>query len=244
MEGNASDRASQPAPQALASQPRQQLVEQPEAQLNRSLTTPRVDPIRTHSADLGDRLKDCACNPRTAVAAGIRGIIVGLGMDYEGGAIAINQRRWAGRVPDQRRARQGNRRAQNAIGGDFDVRQSPMCGPAGLFMPCLRAVGFQWSPALAKSGASQRPTAWTCRPCTPCGRPAASMRKVTPPAVCQARTLPIDWPAELTSATGDPPSGSTAAQAFSAKAIPHRKRLSTPHKRRRRIDVPARVMVY
>src|SRR4029453_9426265 len=38
------------------------------------------------------------------------------------------------------------------------------------------------------------------------------MRKAPPPAVSQARTVPIDWPLALTSGIGAPPSGSTAAQ--------------------------------
>jgi uncharacterized membrane protein YczE len=42
------------------------------------------------------------------------------------------------------------------------------------------------------------------------------MRKVTPPAVCQARTLPIVWPLALTSGIGGPPCGSgTVLQAAS-----------------------------
>jgi hypothetical protein len=35
------------------------------------------------------------------------------------------------------------------------------------------------------------------------------MRNVTPPAVCQARMLPIDWPLALTSGIGSPPFGSS-----------------------------------
>ena len=35
-------------------------------------------------------------------------------------------------------------------------------------------------------------TACTWSPCSPCGRPVAEMRKLTPPAVCQARTMPMD----------------------------------------------------
>ena len=38
------------------------------------------------------------------------------------------------------------------------------------------------------------------------------MRKVTPPVVCQARTLPIDCPLALRRGIGGPPAGSTGAQ--------------------------------
>src|SRR5512144_708180 len=52
----------------------------------------------------------------------------------------------------------------------------------------------------------------------PCGRPVASTRKLTPPGVCQARTVPIDWPAELTSAIGAPPCGRSVTQPASGAA--------------------------
>src|SRR5215208_3879552 len=49
-------------------------------------------------------------------------------------------------------------------------------------------------------------------PCTPCGRPVASMRKVTPPAVCQARTWPTVCPFAPMSGIGAPPCGSPVSQ--------------------------------
>ena len=52
--------------------------------------------------------------------------------------------------------------------------RSPRCGPSGLSVPCLRLAGFQCGPAVVKSGASQRPTAWRCSPCRP-GRQAAGL---------------------------------------------------------------------
>ena len=44
-------------------------------------------------------------------------------------------------------------------------------------------------------------------------KPGGLMRKLTPPAVCQARTLPIGWPRALTSGIGGPPCGSTVMHA-------------------------------
>src|SRR3954451_10449173 len=38
------------------------------------------------------------------------------------------------------------------------------------------------------------------------------MRNVTPPVVCHARTVPIVWPARLTSGIGAPPLGSSVTQ--------------------------------
>src|SRR3954447_14179852 len=56
-------------------------------------------------------------------------------------------------------------------------------------------------------------------PWTPCGRPDALMRKLTPPVVCQATTLPIVCPAVSINGVGGPPSGSRAvSHAVSAVA--------------------------
>ena len=44
-------------------------------------------------------------------------------------------------------------------------------------------------------------------------QPGRVERKVTPPAVCQARTVPIVWPFVPTSAIGAPPDGSGPVRA-------------------------------
>ena len=108
----------------------------------------------------------------------------------------------------------GHRRAEHAVGGDVTLGRSPACGPAGLFMPCL--LGQPGSSAARRwrnrAGRSGRRRGRGSRGLRAAAR-RASMRKVTPPAVCQARTLPIDWPPALTSAIGAPPVGSIGAQA-------------------------------
>ena len=114
--------------------------------------------------------------------------------------------------------RSASRLAEHAVGGDGDVGQIAGMRAGGIVDPVLLPAGFQCGPALAKSGGSQRPTAWTWIPWIPCGRPAASIRKVTPPAVSQVRTLPMVCPAALTSAIGGPPCGSSVTQPASGAA--------------------------
>src|SRR4029079_2282798 len=98
--------------------------------------------------------------------------------------------------------------------------RSPACGPLGLLSPCCLPVGFQCVPAVEKSGGSHLPIGWTWMPWSPCGRPDAVTRKLTPPVVCQATTVPMVLQLWSISGVGAPPTGSRAvSHAVSAVAV-------------------------
>ena len=78
-------------------------------------------------------------------------------------------------------------------------------------MPCLRSVGFQWPPAVVKSGASQRPVVWTWVPCVPAGMLLASTVMRMPSATSVAVARPASAPAAVRSmAVAERPSGTGA----------------------------------
>src|SRR3989442_4730260 len=73
--------------------------------------------------------------------------------------------------------------------------RSPACGkPCGFSAPCCLFMGLKCSPALVKSGGSHLPTAWTCTPCGPGGRPLTSTTMRTTLPACAKRATPTVWP--------------------------------------------------
>ena len=108
-------------------------------------------------------------------------------MDHERGAVRVEQ---AG----HRRAREVMPIVPRPSVPMIRLGRSPSCGPCGFMLPCFMPVGFQWPPAVVKSGASQRPAVWMCAPCVPGGIALASSVKRRPPATSVAVARPTSMP--------------------------------------------------
>src|SRR2546428_10061523 len=77
--------------------------------------------------------------------------------------------------------------------------RSPAWAPCGFSAPCWRLIGLKWPPADAKSGGSHLPTAWTCTPWAPRGRPWPSTTTRTTLPTCVKVAVPAGWPAAVRS---------------------------------------------